>query len=78
MVKSGVEGNDIVLLKLEKKIVFSDFARPICLPETDDWTNSVDSECYSLGWDNKVGGLFPLSSYQHNHTIILYKLPYMG
>ena len=54
MVKSGVEGNDIVLLKLEKKIVFSDFARPICLPETDDWTNSIDSECYSLGWDNKV------------------------
>ena len=56
MVKSGVEGNDIVLLKLEKQIIFSDFARPICLPDSDDWTNAVEAECYSLGWDWQVRG----------------------
>ena len=51
MVKSPVEGNSIVLLKLDQQIVFSDFARPICIPDQDDFINaSVGTNCITLGW----------------------------
>ena len=51
MVKSPVEGNSIVLLKLDQQIVFSDFARPICIPDQDDFINaSAGTNCITLGW----------------------------
>lgn len=53
MVKSPVEGNSIVILKMEEPIVFSDFARPICIPENDEAfinPNSSASHCVTLGW----------------------------
>ena len=51
MVKSPVEGNSIVLLKLDQQIVFSDFARPICIPDQDDFINaSLGTNCITLGW----------------------------
>ena len=49
MVKSPVEGNSIVLLKLDQMVVFSDFARPICVPESDDFVDET-SNCVTLGW----------------------------
>jgi len=61
MVKSGVEGTDIVLLKLDSPIIFSDFARPICIPQTDDWVGEVGTQCFSLGWDNKQDILRPIN-----------------
>ena len=35
---------------------FADFARPICLPSSDEWTENLNNEtvCLSLGWDAKV------------------------
>ena len=51
MVKSPVEGNSIVLLKLDRHIVFSDFARPICIPENDEFIDeSINPNCVTLGW----------------------------
>ena len=51
MVKSPVEGNSIVLLKLDQPIVFSDFARPVCIPDQDEFIDeSVKSNCVTLGW----------------------------
>ena len=50
MVKSPVEGNSIVILKLDEPIVFSDFARPICIPENDAMFLSNASQCVTLGW----------------------------
>ena len=49
LVKSPVEGNSLVLLKLDRPVVFSDFARPICLPSKDDFVSETSS-CVTLGW----------------------------
>lgn len=49
MIKSPVEGNSIVLLKLDQPILFSDFARPICIPEDDDFVPDLN-HCVTLGW----------------------------
>ena len=50
MVKSPVEGNSIVILKMEEPIVFSDFARPICIPENDEFIIKSNATCVTLGW----------------------------
>ena len=50
MVKSPVEGNSIVLLKLDQPVVFSDFARPICLPSSDEFIH-MGASCVTLAWD---------------------------
>jgi len=57
MVASPVESHSIVILKLDKEVVFSDFARPVCLPATDNWVTRNDSNCVSLGWDTDAGQL---------------------
>ena len=57
MVKSPVEGHSIVILKLDKPTVFSDFARPVCLPSTDTWMMENQSRCLTLGWDTDQGQL---------------------
>ena len=49
MVKSPVEGNSIVILKLDNPVVFSDFARPICLPSSDEFIH-MGASCVTLGW----------------------------
>ena len=49
MVKSPVEGNSIVILKMDEPVVFSDFARPICIPESDAFLSN-SSQCVTLGW----------------------------
>ena len=53
MVKSPVEGNSIVILKMDDPIVFSDFARPICIPENDSFLNNA-SRCVTLGWTSQT------------------------
>jgi len=57
MVASPVESHSIVILKLDKEVVFSDFARPVCLPAADNWVGRNDSNCVSLGWDVDAGQL---------------------
>ena len=50
MVKTPVEGNSIVILKMEKPVFFSDFARPICLPSSDEFIH-MGAACVTLGWN---------------------------
>ena len=52
MVESPVEGNSIVVLKLESPITFSDFARPVCLPSSDEFIH-MGANCVTLAWDAK-------------------------
>ncbi|XP_075220339.1 atrial natriuretic peptide-converting enzyme [Lycorma delicatula] len=48
MVKSPVEGSTMVLVKLDRPIVFSDYIRPVCLPKRTLNTNFTN--CNTLGW----------------------------
>ena len=52
MVKSPVEGNSVVILKMDSPVVFSDFTRPICLPSSDDFIH-LGATCVTLGWGAK-------------------------
>lgn len=52
MVKTPVEGNSIVILKMEKPVFFSDFARPICLPSSDEFIH-MGATCVTLGWSGQ-------------------------
>ena len=64
MVKSPVEGNSIVLLKLDQQIVFSDFARPICIPDHDEFIDEfVKPNCITLGWSLDTDELAKVSMY---------------
>ena len=48
MIKSPVEGNSVVLLKMDEPLVFSDFARPICIPQEDEFVIK-NAKCITLG-----------------------------
>ncbi|RZF36564.1 hypothetical protein LSTR_LSTR010675 [Laodelphax striatellus] len=48
MVKSPVEGSTMVLVKLDRPIAFSDFVRPVCLPQTS--LPVKFDNCNTLGW----------------------------
>ena len=52
MVKSPVEGNSAVLLRLDEPAAFSDFARPACLPSSDEFVH-MGAKCVTLGWTEK-------------------------
>jgi excinuclease UvrABC ATPase subunit len=41
MVKSPVEGSTLALIRLQSPVVYSDFVRPICLPDDDFAKNSI-------------------------------------
>lgn len=41
MVKSPVEGSSVALVRLQYQVVYSDFVRPICLPDVDTFKNDV-------------------------------------
>lgn len=41
MVKSPVEGSTAALVRLQSPVVYSDFVRPICLPDDDYAKNSI-------------------------------------
>lgn len=47
MVKSPVEGSTAALIRLETPVVFSDFIRPICLP--DELNRGKTTETFSYG-----------------------------
>ncbi|XP_040566515.1 uncharacterized protein [Lepeophtheirus salmonis] len=52
MVKTPVEGNSIVLLKMNAPIQFNDFSRPICISSSDEFIH-LGAKCVTLGWDTK-------------------------
>nr|XP_018912555.1 PREDICTED: atrial natriuretic peptide-converting enzyme-like isoform X2 [Bemisia tabaci] len=49
MVKSPVEGSTVVMIKLNKPVIFSDFIRPICLPPRSLAPQEL-IHCHTLGW----------------------------
>lgn len=61
MVKSPVEGNSIVILKMDSPVVFSDFARPACLPSSDEFIH-MGATCATLSWSSK-------GSYQQSFSL---------
>lgn len=48
MVKSPVEGSTAALVRLQTPVAFSDFVRPICLPD-DDSSKNTPSADYQIG-----------------------------
>ena len=42
----------VVILKMDSAVVFSDFTRPICLPSSDDFI-PLGATCVTLGWGAK-------------------------
>ncbi|KAF7998295.1 hypothetical protein HCN44_009693 [Aphidius gifuensis] len=50
--------NDVALLRLEKSVVFSDYVRPICLPDAEPKSGT---KCTVTGWGQlfEVGRIFP-------------------
>ena len=54
MVASPVENHSIVLLKLDRDIQMSDFARPVCIAED---SGDIGDTCVGLGWDDVSGEL---------------------
>ena len=60
MVASPVENNSIVMLKLDKPVQMSDFARSICVDQSELSIHSSDQSeqrCVGLGWNNRTGEL---------------------
>ncbi|CAB0038382.1 unnamed protein product [Trichogramma brassicae] len=53
--------NDIVLLRLEKPMTFSDYVRPVCLPSREP---QHDELCTVTGWGQlyEIGRIFPICS----------------
>lgn len=51
MVKSPMKGNQLVLIKMETPVIYSDFVRPVCLARDHEaWISSPTSRCLFLGW----------------------------
>lgn len=51
--------NDIAILILEKSPPYTDFIRPICLPDKTmalDYTNDSKDVLYVTGWGWTIGG----------------------
>jgi len=44
MVRSPVEGSTVALIRLQTPVVYSDFVRPICLPDDDLARNSIATD----------------------------------
>ena len=51
MVKSPMKGNQLVLIKMESAVIYSDFVRPVCLARDHEaWISGPTSRCLFLGW----------------------------
>nr|SVE74023.1 EOG090X019S [Daphnia barbata] len=51
MVKSPMKGNQLVLIKMESPVIYSDFVRPVCLARDHEaWISGPTSRCLFLGW----------------------------
>nr|CAG4636784.1 EOG090X019S [Ceriodaphnia reticulata]SVE72775.1 EOG090X019S [Ceriodaphnia reticulata] len=51
MVKSPMKGNQLVLIKMESAVIYSDFVRPVCLARDHDaWISGPAARCLFLGW----------------------------
>ncbi|XP_076276162.1 uncharacterized protein LOC143207041 [Lasioglossum baleicum] len=50
--------NDIAMLRLEKPVIFSDYVRPICLPDAEPKSGTM---CTVTGWGQlfEIGRIFP-------------------
>nr|CAG4643728.1 EOG090X019S [Lepidurus arcticus] len=49
MVRSPLPGSNVVLVKLNKPVIYSDFVRPVCLSRGQRWTDPA-VRCIALGW----------------------------
>lgn len=51
MVKSPIKGSQLVLVKMESSVIYSDFVRPVCLArDHHSWISSQNARCLFLGW----------------------------
>ncbi|XP_003707051.3 uncharacterized protein LOC100882162 isoform X1 [Megachile rotundata] len=50
--------NDIAMLRLEKPVIFSDYVRPVCLPQAEPKSGTM---CTVTGWGQlfEIGRIFP-------------------
>jgi len=70
MVKSPL-GDNLVLIKMSSPVIFSDFARHVCLPDEPNgragfvvpsW-EGIPSKCIRLGWSKNGNGILRLTSH---------------
>ena len=47
--------NDIAVVLLEKPVNYTEYIRPICLPESD-FKPSITAVCYTSGWTTRASG----------------------
>lgn len=71
MVKSPVEGSTAALIRLESPVVFSDFIRPICLPDELEANNKFD------GSRSASGKSLPFSEKLSGDVMSQYKKDYL-
>ena len=50
MVQSPLADSNVVLIKLETPVIYSDFVRPVCLAGDHQPWNTATSRCTTLGW----------------------------
>ncbi|CAG5101575.1 Similar to Enteropeptidase-like, partial [Cotesia congregata] len=50
--------NDVALLRLERPVIFSDYVRPVCLPDSEPKSGTI---CTVTGWGQlfEIGRIFP-------------------
>ena len=48
-------GDDLAVLELDRKLSFSAYVQPVCLPHTSD-VYGPTSECYTVGWGRTQPG----------------------
>nr|CAG4641467.1 EOG090X019S [Eurycercus lamellatus] len=63
MVKSPTKGNQLVLIKMESSVIYSDFVRPVCLARDHEaWIDTPSSRCLYLGWGKDRDSLHEVSA----------------
>nr|CAG4651597.1 EOG090X019S [Triops cancriformis] len=53
MVRSPLPGSSVVLVKLNKPVIYSDFVRPVCLSRGQRWADP-GVRCVALGWSRSA------------------------
>nr|CAG4647673.1 EOG090X019S [Moina brachiata]SVE92853.1 EOG090X019S [Moina brachiata] len=62
MVKSPIKGSQLVLVKMESSVIYSDFVRPVCLArDHHSWISSQNARCLFLGWGSDGDNLHEMT-----------------